>query len=100
MRFLVLGAALLCASVHADLVARQGSDSVRLLEEPCTDAEVLAAIHALEPQADDFQRAITEWKGKRYEGCWHPGDPGTIHVIYGDGQGIAPVRDLKDEQAI
>lgn len=98
MRSLILGAALLCASAHADLVFRQGNDSVRLTEADCTHAKVRELLPA--GHASEFRAARAQVQGAPFAACWvKVGE--VAFVIYEDGdQGAIPVEMLKEEQGI
>lgn len=82
MRSLALVAALLAAPAFAgDMIARQGSDSVRLTEAPCLPA-VLARI-APQVQAD-YRAAVAQLGGQTYTACWRR-TGGMAHLVYEDG---------------
>lgn len=96
MRYVLLCAALAAAPAFAqDLVARQGNDTVRLADAPCTSEQVLARIEpALRPK---FRAAMAVVEGHSFEACWlSAGD--VAHLLYEDGdQGIVPLSDLKPD---
>lgn len=89
-----LAAAFLCLPVAAgDLEARQGDDSVRLTDKPCTAPAVL---ERLEPGArEQYQAASAVFQGQRFTACWRM--MGNVaHLVYEDGdQGIIPALELK-----
>jgi hypothetical protein len=96
MRVVLLCAALAAAPVFAqDLVARQGTDSVRLADGPCTSQEVLGK---LDPRLQKEYRAATaEVQGRTFSACWRMTSQGA-HLLYEDGdQGLVPASDLKPE---
>lgn len=74
------------------LTAHQGADSVRLTEDPCTDAAVLAH---LEPGAvQEFHAASAVFQGRPYRACWQMIEGGA-YLRYEDGdQGIVPASEL------
>jgi hypothetical protein len=96
MRLFLLCAALAAAPAMAgDLVARQGGDSVRLVDEPCKSELVLAL---LEPRIQpEYKAASAVVQGRTFAGCWRKtGD--VVRLLYEDGdEGIVPVTDLKPE---
>jgi hypothetical protein len=97
MRHLVC-AALLCASISANadsLIARQGSDSIRIYNKPC-HAEVIAAV----PEAKDMGAAIAMVGGKQYKACWQHRGP-VIFLRYEDkDMGSVPVEMFKEDVSI
>jgi hypothetical protein len=96
MRFVLLCAALAAAPAMAgDLVARQGGDTVRLADGPCTSERVLAM---LEPQLhSQFKAATAVVQGNNFAACWRK-TGAAAHLLYEDGdQGIVPMSDLKPE---
>ncbi len=97
MRYVLLCAAAFAAgpALAQDLVARQGNDTVRLADGPCTSEQVLAR---LQPELrSEFRAALAVVEGRTFEACWHPaGD--AAHLLYEDGdQGIVPLSDLKPD---
>jgi hypothetical protein len=93
---------LICAALAAaapafaqDLVARQGQDSVRLNDGPCTSTQVL---QRLQPQqADEYKAASAVVDGHEFNACWRPVG-NAAHLMYEDGdQGLIPLADLKPE---
>lgn len=97
MRLLLLCAALAAAPAMAGntLVARQGGDTVRLADEPCTSPVVLSR---LSPQLhSQFRAAMATVEGRTFAGCWRKAG-NAAHVLYEDGdQGLVPLADLKPE---
>ena len=72
MRFALLCAAALAAApaMSQDLVARQGNDTVRLADGPCTSQQVLAR---LRPEFhSEFKAAMAVVEGRSFEACWRP----------------------------
>ena len=98
MRSLFLCVALAAApTLAADLVARQGSDTVRLADGPCTSESVLGQI---DPQLhSQYKAASAVVQGQSFAGCWRK--TGSVaHLLYEDGdQGIVPMADLKPEMS-
>ena len=100
MRFLAVCAALALAPVLAnadELVARQGSDSVRLSEGACDSQLVLGRLspdtHAM------YKKASAVVGGQTYSACWAVVG-NAAHLVYEDGdQGVIPLSDLKPELA-
>jgi hypothetical protein len=96
MKLFILCAALAAGSAFADeLVARQGNDTVRLAETPCTSTEVLGQ---LPPQSrSEFMAASAQVEGKTFTACWRKAGQ-SAHLVYEDGdQGLIPLADLKPE---
>ena len=89
-------AAFAAAPAFADqLVARQGSDSVRLFDGACKSELVLRRV---EPNTtDDYKAATANFQGQNFVACWRM--MGNVaHLIYEDGdQGIIPMQELKPE---
>ncbi|MBI5276684.1 MAG: hypothetical protein HY854_09515 [Burkholderiales bacterium] len=93
---LLVCVALAVAPVFAeDLVARNGSDSVRLNESPCTSKQVLAR---LQPQQHtDYKAAFAQVGGQNFEACWRVVG-NSAHLLYEDGdQGLIPLAELKPD---
>lgn len=96
MRVLLLCAAMAAApAIAGNLVARQGSDSVRLAEGPCKAEQVLSR---LEPRLQEkYQEATATVQGRTFAACWRM-TPNGAHLLYEDGdQGMVPRSDLKPE---
>jgi len=93
---LLLCAALTAAPVFAqDLIARNGNDSVRLADGPCTSELVLAR---LQPQVHgQYKAASAVVDGQTFVACWRVVG-GSAHLLYEDGdQGVIPMAELKPE---
>ena len=95
MKFALLcAAALLAGPALADeLVASNGSDSVRLTDKPCSSDQVL---QRLTPRFREVMRdATASVGGQSFRACWVTnGD--AAHLLYEDGdQGIIPLADFK-----
>lgn len=76
-----------------DLVARQGADTVRLTDKPCTNPDV---VKLLNPDlVAQFFAASAVFQGHQFQACWRPIHQGA-HMVYDDGdQGLVPYADLK-----
>lgn len=98
MRSILLCVALAAApALAADLVARQGGDTVRLADGPCISETVLAL---LDPQLhSQYKAASAVVQGRTFAGCWRK--TGSVaHLLYEDGdQGIVPMAELKPEMS-
>ena len=99
MKFALLcAAALLAAPALADeLVASNGTDSVRLSDKPCSSEPVL---QRLTPRFREVMREATaSVGGQQYRACWITnGD--SAHLLYEDGdQGIIPLADFKQPKS-
>lgn len=93
---LVLCAALAASTVFAEsLVARNGNDSVRLVDGPCTSELVLGR---LQPQMHgQYKAASAVVEGQNFVACWRVVG-NSAHLLYEDGdQGIIPLAELKPE---
>lgn len=95
MRFsLLCAAALLATPAMADeLVASNGTDSVRLTDSPCSSEPVL---NRLQPKFHSILRAASATvQGQTYKACWVV-QGNVAHLLYEDGdQGIIPLSDFK-----
>jgi hypothetical protein len=96
MRFVLLCAALAAApAIAGDLVARQGSDTIRLADEPCTSQLVLGRLEAR--LHSKYKAASAVVQGQNFAACWRPAGR-AVHLMYEDGdQGILPMEALKPE---
>ncbi len=96
MKYLFLCAALAAGPVLAqDLIARQGDDSVRLGEAPCTSEVVLQQLPA--HVRADFKNASAVVEGKTFQACWRQAGESAV-LLYEDGdQGVIPMTELKPE---
>lgn len=93
---LVLCAALAVGPALAEsLVARNGNDSVRLADGPCTSELVLSR---LQPQMHgQYKAASAVVEGQTFSACWRVVG-NAAHLLYEDGdQGIIPLAELKPE---
>lgn len=97
MRTLLICAALAAAApaFAQDLVARQGNDSVRLADTPCTSERVLGRLQP--QQKEEYRQASATVDGQNFQACWRPMG-GAAHLMYEDGdQGLIPIQDLKPD---
>jgi uncharacterized membrane protein len=88
--------ALAAAPVFAEeLVARNGSDSVRLAEGPCTSESVLAKLQAEKQEGGEYKAASAQVGGQSFQACWRVVG-NSAHLMYEDGdQGLIPLAELK-----
>lgn len=87
MRAIIL-AALVATTAQADMIARHGADSVRLMRDACPESV------ALPPEADRraFRKALAVVGGQEYAGCFAVRNDGLVVLIYQDGDaGLLPV---------
>lgn len=96
MRLAVLCAALVVAPAFADdLVARHGSDTVRLADSPCAVEQVLELVPV--QMREEFHAASAVLEGRNFSGCWRVMG-NAVHLLYEDGdEGLIPLADLKPE---
>ena len=97
MRTVLIFAALVAAApaFAQDLVARQGNDSVRLAETPCTSELVLGRVQP--QQKEEYRQASAVVDGQTFQACWRPMGA-AAHLMYEDGdQGLIPLTDLKPD---
>ena len=91
---LLCAAGLLAAPAFADeLVASNGSDSVRLSDTQCSNERVLEQIEpAIREQLKDATAVVA---GESFKACW--ASDGTMAILlYEDGdQGAVPLTDFK-----
>ncbi|HEY8357976.1 MAG TPA: hypothetical protein VIL30_10990 [Ramlibacter sp.] len=92
----VLAAAAAAAPAFSqELVARQGSDSVRLSDAACQSESVLARVG--EDTKDEYKAATAQFQGQSFVACWRTMG-GVAHLVYEDGdQGIIPMQELKPD---
>ena len=95
MRFALLcAAALIAAPALADeMIASNGTDSVRLSDRPCTSQPVLAQVKPVYHSA--LRSATAVVAGQSFRACWIAnGD--AARLLYEDGdQGEIPLVDFK-----
>jgi hypothetical protein len=90
----VLAAFAAAPSFAEELVARQGSDSVRLSDVACKSELVLSRV---QEARDEYKAASAQVQGQSFVACWRV--MGNVaHLVYEDGdQGIIPIQELKPE---
>lgn len=91
----IAAAAAAAPALAEELVARQGTDSVRLSDAACESKLVLSRV---EPgSAEEYKAATAEFQGQNFVACWRT--MGAVaHLVYEDGdQGIIPLEELKPE---
>lgn len=83
----------------ADLVCREGADTVRLTDKPCVNTEVLEKLpEYIKPM---MLQATAILNGKTYAPCWVVYKQGHMYLAYPDGdQGLLPGSIFKDEPGI
>jgi hypothetical protein len=93
MRFLAFFLAALALSAHADYIANNGRDTVRLTDAPCP----LEVLKLLPEGARGYYRSAHAQIGKQsYAACWAPYGRDGVHLKYSDGdEGLIPVADFK-----
>jgi len=88
----------MAAPVLADeLVAKNGNDSVRLSNAPCSSELVLSR---LQPQhRSELRDATAVVQGQTFKACWVV-EGHAAHLLYEDGdQGLIPLTDFKIPQS-
>lgn len=91
---LLCAAALLAAPAFADeLVASNGSDSVRLSDSQCSSEKVLEQIPSeLRASLKDATALVN---GQQFKACW-VADQHAAHLVYEDGdQGLVPLSEFR-----
>jgi hypothetical protein len=95
MRFAFLCAAALMAApaVAHEVMASNGSDSVRLTSSPCTSEQVLSRLEpALRPVLREASAVV---QGQTFKACWVL-NGNAAQLLYEDGdQGLIPLSDFK-----
>jgi hypothetical protein len=94
-------AALLCAagsSFANTMLARQGSDWVRVTDKPCTDQRVLSH---LAPGAESrFMAASSIIGGAPFAACWTLSGNMAL-IIFDDGdKGMIPLSEFKEDLGV
>lgn len=99
MKSLVFAACIAASfAVSADMVAKNGDDTVVLMDKPCPYGSVLRYID--EKHRDRFKKADTRVSGQRYFACWVEVD-GLVMLVYEDGdQGMVPLAMFKDSPGV
>jgi hypothetical protein len=72
--------------------AEGGAMSLRLFDEPCSDAAVIKALVGLvKPEfLDKFRSARLHWQGKEYASCWLEYG-GMVYAIDEEGAALQPL---------
>jgi hypothetical protein len=95
MKKLVLAFVFLAAPAWADLIAQSGNDSVRLRNEPCTLASVLAVIP--KELHESFGAAEAKIGGATYAACWTLRSDGMVYFRYADlDEGLIPAASFRN----
>lgn len=83
----------------ADLVYREGADTVRLTDKPRANSEVLEKLpDYIKPM---MLQATAILNGKTYAPCWVTYKRDSVFLAYSDGDsGVISMRDFKDEPGI
>lgn len=91
--FFALCVAAFATTAHADMIASNGNDRVRLTDKPCTTAKVLEMINPI--LHSRVRQASATVGAKSYLACWMVlGEHAAL--LYEDGdQGRIPLRDFK-----
>ena len=98
MKALLIAALMAAGPAAADLVTKQGANTLRLTEHPCpvTMAKYLPA-----EIIGRFLAAVAIVDGKTYMGCWTIRGDGQVFLRYEDGDGgLVPLTSFKDEPGI
>lgn len=79
-----------------DMVARNGKDSLRLMQKPC-----VANIPVQGDLKDKLQAASATIDGKSYNACWAPHASGNVIIWFEDGDmGAVPITLFHPEKGI
>lgn len=95
MRFALLcAAALVAAPAMADeVIASNGSDSVRLSDSQCTNEKVLERVTP--PAREKLRNAVTTIAGQSFQACWTV-EGNMAYLVYEDGdQGLVPLTEFR-----
>ena len=91
MRAFIL-AALVATTAQADMIARHGGDSVRLMRDACPESVALPA----EADRRAFRKALAVVGGERYAACHALRADGLVVLIYADGDaGLIPAAQFR-----
>jgi hypothetical protein len=83
-----------------EMVARNGSDEVRVSDKPCANGAVVEHIRLAGGNVDTFREAAVRFGGKSYAACYRVAG-GFVHLVYEDGdQGIVPTGEFKEPNSI
>lgn len=95
MRKSLLILALLCSAAHADMVASDGTNTVRLKQVPCP-VEILRMLP--EGTRGYFQAAEAVLGGKTFGACWAVDSRGIVWLKFDDGDdGQVPIVAFEQE---
>lgn len=99
-RFLLFVALLLALPAFAaDMIYREGANSVRLKTSACSQKVVLDML-APPVQAQWFDAEATV-NGKNFIACWRPMGDAVIHLLYEDGdQGLIPRSNFRPAKSV
>ena len=95
MRFALLCAAALVAgpAMADEVIASNGSDSVRLSDSQCTNEKVLE--RATPPVREKLRSAVATISGQSFNACWTV-EGNMAHLVYEDGdQGLVPLTEFR-----
>lgn len=77
------------------MIARQGSDWVRVTDAPCTNEKVLS--HLAAGAGKQFRAATSGISGAPYAACWVPSGK-MAFMVYEDGdKGLIPLAEFKED---
>lgn len=92
MRRLAALALLVATSASADMIARQGADSVRLTTEACPESVGLPE----DMHRRFFRRALAVVGGESYLACYAVRSDGLALILYADGDaGLIPAAQFR-----
>jgi hypothetical protein len=97
MRSLLIAALIAAGPATADVIARQGEDSVRLTHNPCTLTQ-----HQAFPTGipESFLSASAVVDKRMYVACWAMRADGQVVVLYDDGDvGMVPATSFRQDGA-
>lgn len=97
MRYLIFILLLACGACHADAIARQGANWVRVTALPCKNDKVVAAIQEARDDPLDYRAASAHYGGEDFAACWRPmTERRMFYLRYEDGDtGLVPLDDMK-----
>lgn len=93
MKHVLVAAIFAAGPAFADVIARQGEDSVRLTQNPCQIAE-----HQAFPEGipEPFRAASAVVSKRLYVACWALRSDGNVFLIFDDNDvGMVPVSLFK-----
>lgn len=95
MKFALLCAAVLAAApaLADEVIASNGSDSVRLSDSQCSNEKVLQ--QATPPVRARLRDAVAHISGQSFKACWTV-EGNMAHLVYEDGdQGLVPLTEFR-----